>query len=1367
MRRIALLLTALLAMPLFTAGPVHAQDDWEVEHDPFDKKVIGKYKAILAKNPHDGGALAKLLSMYRRYRTVDLLESEYKKLLDKNPSSFSALVVMGYLRKTGGDEAGALAYFEKAAAATSKDDPALLVELGDLYRNAGKTTEAKTALDKALASTTSKPVKKKALRALADLALAGNDIEAAKKYFDQYIALDPKNVQLKIELADALLQAGKHDEAIAIYREAETAKKGDASRRVEIVIRIGQALEGKGADDEAVTEYRRALSLVPRGHFVEGEVTLRIIDIYRRKQDLPKLLAYYEKEWSVKSRGHFEWATLASLYEETGSGDKAIDAYKKAVAKASWELETQRKLIQLLENVGREDEAIKQYEAVVKVAPSEAHFQTELAARYWKRGEEKKALATLKKLDQSFPTDPGVQSSLADLYQNWGKDALALAAYEKLAKLEPDDPGHLQILGEQYWNKGDKANHDKALAIWKRIAAGKNPGAAAYAKLGDVLAEHGMHVDALAHYAKALKLEPKNFELYKGRAAIYESQKQWAEAMKDWESGMALLGDKPADRTLRRESRRHIVTLLTRWGGKEADYRNKWIRDFKKTPADLDAGYFLVEYYDRRPQPGEPRATLEKLRTLAPEDQDVVSDLVKAYRDAHEYDKAVALLLELEVMAPARKREIYTTIAEIRTEQGKHDDEAIEWSKKAIEITNSKDPVAWEHLAERYREMQRSPEAIAAYEKSLELDRSNYKATFALAQLYVDDGQPSRAADLYRRILKESTDDETLLKAGKEAIGLEESTLTLGELEKVISPLAFQMAYKPVYRKILVDLYIRYVRYLASELRHGDTATRKKVRAELDRLGQHGLKPLLEALNDDKDVNQQRGAVEVLGHLGNPGAAAPLVRIALTEPKSDDPARKIGTLQQSLDWQVRVDALVAAGRLGDPGVIASVIKLVKHDEVAMREAAIFTIGRAGKDKRAVAPLIAALGDRRESVQALACIGLSGVDDSKGVAAMIDVVEDGKRHDLARAACAWGLGVRKAKTALPALSTALADNRGEAQRLAAWAIAQIGDKKALPDLFRAYFTRDDAARPVLGWAIAHLAGTAPAAPTTADLTAFPVSATGTYHTVTGISHLPGDLPAVEDMTAAIAGNEAAIAEGIRDALGQHRDMVLGMLADLDDRAGGLSLGKLIPDGTQVDTKLTASLDVIAKAIAKDVTAHLGDQDAKVRAHAISVAAKIDADGLTDAIVKALGDDASLVRQAAMRAVVTVARRDGEAPQALRTALAKSVTEGEWQDRSEAVRSLQALGAGADTQALIGALTDENAWVREAAGDALGALKARSAVDALLVATQDFTWNVRRAAAAALVAIGDSRAKARLAELAKDDDVAEVRAAAGGK
>jgi HEAT repeat protein len=389
--------------------------------------------------------------------------------------------------------------------------------------------------------------------------------------------------------------------------------------------------------------------------------------------------------------------------------------------------------------------------------------------------------------------------------------------------------------------------------------------------------------------------------------------------------------------------------------------------------------------------------------------------------------------------------------------------------------------------------------------------------------------------------------------------------------------------------------------------------------------------------------------------------------------------------------------------------------------------------------------------------------------------MVAVVADAKRHDLARAACAWALGVRKAKAAIPALTAALTDNRGEAQRLAAWALAQIGDKKALPDVIRAYFTRDDAARPVLGWALAHLAGAAPAAASAPDLADYPMR-NGKFHGATALARLPGELPASGDASAAVIGHEAAIAEGIRAVLGEHRDMVLGMLVDLDGRAGGITLGSLIPADAKLDGKSEKALAAIGDAIAKDVAAHLKDRDPKVRAVALSVAAKIDAGGGTidDAVVAALGDDASQVRQAAMRAVVTVARKRGEVPAGLRTALAGAIDDGEWQDRRVAARALGDLGGRASgavldaiVDGLIPGLGDDSAYVRETSADALAPLGSRRATQALIAASRDEVWEVRRAAAAALLAGGDPAAKARLAELAADDERDEVRAAAGAR
>jgi tetratricopeptide (TPR) repeat protein len=1031
------LAVALAALPV-TSSIASAQPagDWGVKRDPFNQTDIARYKAILRSNPHDAAALAKLLELYRRYRTIDLLKDEYAKALDKNGNDVAALVVMGRLQHTTGDDARALELFQRAIA--SKDDDAQTwLLIGELQKGANKNKDARAAYEKALAHAPAKEMKKKALRSLADLALATGDNDGANAYFKQFLELDPRNAQLWIERGDAMLAAGKRDLALESYTAAEKLLGADPAKRVDVVARRGQALEGIGKEDEAIVEYRRAIKLAPKGYYLEVELTGRIIDIYRRKQSLAALLAQYEKDWPEGARGHFEWDTLGKLYEETGAQDKAIAALKRAVAKAPWELETQRRLIQLLENSGRDDEALAAYEAVVRAAPGEARFQLDLAERYWRRGQEKKGLETLARLETRFPQDAGVLSAIADMYTRWGKEDLAIAEYERLAKLEPEDPGHLVTLGEQYWTKGDKA---RALSTWKRLViSGKASG---FAKLGEVMAEHNQPGEARANFDKAVGLDPKNPELYKARAAFLEAQKQYSDALTDWEKVLELIGTKVTDRLARRDARRHYVAVITKiGGGKENAKKTEW--DAKLKNGEVEAGYLLVDYYVRRPQRDQPLRALEDLHKRVPDDQDLVLDLVKAYKDGRKFQQAVDTLQELLKIAPSREREIYSMISAIKTEERK-DGEAEEWMKKAL-AKSPNDPAAYEHLAENYVAMQRFPDAIAAYEKTVQLDAHNSKAQFALAQLYTQGGEPMKAAELLRKVLRTSNEEETIGRAGRQAIDLEEMTDTLGELEKVLSPLSFMMAHKPIYRRVLVELYLRYVPRLVEREKHGSDEVRKAARVELVRIGGHGLQPLLEALRDEKEVNQQRVAVAVLGHLGNKGAAAPLVHMARIEPAKD--VRRLGTLQESLDREVRVDALVAAGRLGDPSVLADVLPLMEHQEIAMREAATFTLGRSG-DKRAVAPLLKAIDDRRPSVQALACFGLAQIDDPRIGPALIRALADVRKHDGVRAACGYAIGAHRITAAVPALLDAIADNRGEAQRMSAWALGQIGEPRAL-------------------------------------------------------------------------------------------------------------------------------------------------------------------------------------------------------------------------------------------------------------------------------------------------------------------------------
>lgn len=1346
------LVFALAVMPV-TASIARAQPlgDWGVKRDPFNQTDIARYKAILRSNPHDAPALARLLEMYRRYRTIDLLKDEYQKLLDKNAEDVAALIVMGRLQHATGDDARALELFQRAVARRDDDAQTWLL-IGELEKAASSAKDARAAYDKALAHASQKDMKKKALRALADLALATGDNDGANAYFQKFLELDPKNAQLWIERGDAMLAAGKRDIALDSYTAAEKLLGADPAKRVEVVARRGQALEGMGKDDEAVVEYRRAIKLAPRGYYLEIELTGRIIDIYRRKQALSVLLAQYEKEWPEAARGHFEWDTLGKLYEETGAQDKAIAALKRAVARAPWELETQRRLIQLLENSGRDDEALAAYEAVVRAAPGEARFQLELAERYWRRGQDKKALDALVRLEVRFPQDAGVLSAIADMYTRWGKEDLAIAEYERLAKLEPDDPGHLVTLGEQYWAKGDKA---RALQTWKRLTAtGKASG---YAKLGEVMAEHNQPGEARVSLDKAVALDARNPDIYKARAAFLETQKQYGEALADWEKVLELVGTKSSDRLARREARRHYVTVVTKIGGvREQGKKSEW--DARARAGDLEAGYLLVEYYAKRPQKDQPLKALEELHRKVPDDQDLTLDLVKAYKDQRKFQLAVDALLELLKIAPSREREIYSMISGIKTEERK-DGEAEEWMKKAL-AKSPNDPAAYEHLAENYVAMQRFADAIAAYEKTVQLDPHNSKAEFALAQLYVQRGEPMKAAELLRKVLRTATEEETIGRAGRQAIDLEEMTDTLGELEKVLSPLSFMMAHKPIYRRVLVELYLRYVPRLVERAKHGSDEVRQAARAELTRIGGHGLQPLLEALRDEKETSQQRVAVAVLGHLGNKGAAAPLVHMARVEPLKD--VRRVGTLQENIDREVRVDALVAAGRLGDPAVLGDVLPLMDQKEIAMREAATFALGRSG-DRRAVAPLIKALDDNRPSVQVLACFGLAQIDDARVGPALTRAVSDARKHDGVRAACSYAMGVRRLSAGVPVLLGALADNRGEAQRLAAWALGQIGDPRALGPLLRAYFARAGHGGDELVWAIGRTsgAGLTPAAPS--GLGEFPLRG-GKYNLDEAVALVPGELPRPVANPRLIIEHTGDIARGLSDALAEHRDVIVAVLEDLDGAPTQLSLGALAP-ASSGDAKLEAALATIGQAIAPAVTAQLASDDAKVRALAVSVLAKLDtgAQATEAAITRALGDPAEQVRGSAMNAIAVVAARRGGPPPALVGALVKALASPSWGDRRIAALALGRLGERGDTAALIRAAGDPSSFVREAVAQALASTG--PAIDALLALSHDEVPQVRAAAARSLGTLKDDRGHKRRGELTSDPDPS-VRAAAGG-
>jgi tetratricopeptide (TPR) repeat protein len=662
MRRVALVVSLCMgAAPVATAQPPYPAD-WAVKRDPFDKTVVARWKAILAKRPHDR-ALLQLVALYKKHRSVVQLAQEYR----RDRESWAQQVV---LARIASDKLDSVRHYMRAVE-LDQTDLRSWIAIGDAHI---KAENAQVAYERALAMNPPLPLRKAVLKKLVRRA---TDATARDRVYARLVELDPKHGRLWLDRADMLAAAGLHAQALASYTRAESLLAADRERQLYAITQRGHAHDKLGDAAAALAEYNRAIAKSPRGYYLKAELVERIIQIHTKANTLALLLAEYELAWPQKTRGHFEWATLAQLYAATGAQDGAIGALQQAVAKAPHELASQRRLIKLLDATGRPADALAQLEIAARAMPRDAPIQFDLAQRYWDI-DKKKLFAQLDKISRTFTTQPGVHHDLADIYMKLRRLDLATREYEIVARLEPETE-NLSVLGEAYWTA---RREEAAIATWKKIARANT--AKADAALGAILLEHDLIEDALVAYTRAIEREPHNPEYWRARGAVYEAGDRFTSAASDTDHAVALLGT--ATRDAGHAARYQLIRiLLASSAGYEEDTLGDLVADWELKFAlegDLVTGYLLAEYYGRRPDSNHLQI-LKRMHELVPGDHGMTAELLRAYRVLKHYDEALALAKQLRAADPARKQELDAIIARVE-EDRRLDPLLMQWSDGGI-----------------------------------------------------------------------------------------------------------------------------------------------------------------------------------------------------------------------------------------------------------------------------------------------------------------------------------------------------------------------------------------------------------------------------------------------------------------------------------------------------------------------------------------------------------------------------------------------------------------------------------------------------------------------------------------------------------
>lgn len=1267
--------------------------------------LLERYRRVLGANPGEAFALERFLELHReRDGNLDGLVAALEADVESS-ATYSDLMILGHVYAAQERREEAVGAYGRAAEVRPKD-PLPYESTARVHLREGNLEAARRQFDRALERTGTGAARAPLLREVGSLAIRLGDFEAARDYFGQLTRGAGEHLYAKSEYARALAAAGHHERAAEEYDRVLRTLAGDGRVVAPLLRDRGRAELDAGHFDRAIETLGRALRAAPARTGLRHEIAELRIEAYRRAERLPELVTELER-----GPGGFERSTqLAVLYEELGRSEDALAANRAALSANPRDIETRLRIVRISSRLGRLADVVTEYRALVRLHPREPRFVVELAQFLTETGQREEALRLAEQTERQHPRDAGVHRALAELYVRWGDEARSARAMRTLARLEPNDPTHLVTLGAQELAEGRR---DAALAIFRRILTTETDRARAQATLGGVLADHDLLDEAERAYREALKLGPDEADYVRGLASVLERPRpnespadrrdRDLEAARLWERVLEL---DPKDQVARREARQRIVGIWAR--RRELKERIAvWEREFDAQPPRLDAGRFLAEAYLReRPRRlDEADRVLGRIVEKEPGDLESLLALERVRTARGDLPGAITILEKLVVADPKRAATYFGKLSEYALALYR-DDDALRFAEATVE-RNPKDAAAHRRVGDLHRARQEFDAAIASYRRAAELDPQLVQLYFDLGDLHLARGELVEADRLYRRVLHAGADEELVARALRASFQIHLGAGTLETLETELLPLAIARSARPMYRRLLVELYDALARPKVARVAQGGEGA-KVAEKELVALGQRAIRPLLEALADAQPA-QRRLAIELLAHVRNPHAVGPLLAFAEREG----------------EVELRAIALTAAGDLASPALLARFAPFVRGPERRLREAAIGAL--AGSTSPVVLPSLREFLEHSDpTVRAYAALGIGRLRDESASRTIEALARDDRSFHV-QAAAVWALGRFDRPSRITLLTTLLRTRTGLVARAAIGALAGSGEA-AREALAEALFDPDRSLRTAAASALRRL--DSPSGESVPFV--FGRTLVETLERLVAAVDEPAELPALEN-------SREAILSAAADALGgpiERAETALALLEASEGPPFGILVGDLERLPAETRSSFTRELTSWRSALGSALAQAAKHPASHVRERALRLLARSDPERAEPLLLAAIEDADPDVQRAAIESLGRDDTKFASAAGPLVEVLRRSP---HWALRMRAASALGRLGERHLLSELAHALErDAFAFVRSEAALAAGRLGGREA-EALLtrVAATDPDRAVRAAARTAIL------------------------------
>ncbi|MCX6545025.1 MAG: tetratricopeptide repeat protein [Acidobacteria bacterium] len=552
------------------------------------------------------------------------------------------------------------------------------------------------------------------LKAGTFLLLAGR-FDDAKVRAQKVLAIDARNVQAQVLIANATAGLKNLDGAITEIRKAIEFDPKDART----YLNLGALQMASGMKAEAEATFKQAVEIDPKS----VTARLALANFYGATGRAPEAEQSLTKASELDPKNVAANRALASFYLSTNRAPEA-EAYLKAVADTTKDGGSQMALASYFVYMQRHADAIAILETLSKEKQTFATAKTRIASIQYMDRKPAEAHKTIDEVLAQEPANVNALLTKAQFLLAEKKTDDALGRVKAAVTADPRNPAAQYLLGTIYASR-DEA--DEAIKAYSEVLKLNPRAVPAQLQLARLNLARGALGPAVQFAEQAVKGQPDNpaAHLILCRALIARGDVTRAE------TETKLLAEKFPN-----AAEVHALTgLLQGRKGDMAGARKSFERALQIDPASLDALGGLVALDFNAKKPADARARVDAALAKTPDNAPLLILAARTYGSAGDMTKAEQALVKIIEVDPSNLQ-AYGMLGQLYVSQNKLDQAKARFED--IVARQPKSVAAQTMIGMIYSTQGKNAEARKSYEKILDLDPRAPVAANNLAWMMAD-----------------------------------------------------------------------------------------------------------------------------------------------------------------------------------------------------------------------------------------------------------------------------------------------------------------------------------------------------------------------------------------------------------------------------------------------------------------------------------------------------------------------------------------------------------------------------------------------------------------------------------------------------